>query len=247
MARYILIRETASTNSYLARMATMLPSGTVIYTHHQSAGRGQRGNHWEAEPGKNLTFSLLIKNLGIAPVSQFYISETVSVAIVDFLSQYANGFSIKWPNDIYHGDRKICGILIEHSLCGNNINHSIIGVGININQTEFLSDAPNPISLKQITGQEVQLDEALHDVCSRIERSVLALGNTTCNFNELHDRYKSLLYRHDGKLHNFEHPSGKPFRAKIIDVNPTGTLVLQHEDNTIHNYAFKEVAFLNKD
>ena len=243
MARYINIHETASTNTYLARMATMLPSGTVIYTHHQSAGRGQRGNSWEAEPGKNLTFSMLVKNPLVAPAAQFCISEAVSLAIVDFLSQYATGFSVKWPNDIYHGDRKVCGILIEHSLCGNVINHTIIGVGINVNQHEFHSDAPNPVSLAQIIGRDIQLEEALRDVCSRIEACVASLGDIEAT-TSLHGRYLQSLYRRDGKLHDFILPSGERFRATIDDVQPTGTLILGHENGTVRGYAFKEVAFV---
>lgn len=242
MARYINIRETASTNTYLARMAAMLPSGTVIYTHHQSAGRGQRGNSWEAEPGKNLTFSLLMKNPAVAPAAQFYISEAVSLAIVYFLSQYVPDITVKWPNDIYYRDSKICGILIEHSLCGNSINHTIAGIGININQTEFLSDAPNPISLKLITGNDVGLDGALRDVCSRIEQGIASLGS--CDLTALHSRYLSVLYRNDGQLHEFASPSGERFRAKIADVLPTGMLVLEHEDGATWQYAFKEVSFV---
>ena len=243
MARYINIHETASTNTYLARMATMLPSGTVIYTHHQSAGRGQRGNSWEAEPGKNLTFSMLVKNPLVAPAAQFCISEAVSLAIVEFLSQYATGFTIKWPNDIYHGDSKVCGILIEHSLCGNAIKHTIIGVGINVNQHEFHSDAPNPVSLWQIIGKEVPLEEALRDVCTRIENAVASLADAA-SLAALHSRYLQSLYRRDGKLHDFTLPSGERFRASIADVRPTGMLMLDHEDGTSHAYAFKEVAFV---
>ena len=242
MARYINIHETASTNTYLARMATMLPSGTVIYTNNQSAGRGQRGNSWEAEPGKNLTFSMLVKNPSVAPSAQFYIIEAVSLAIVDFLSQYASGVTIKWPNDIYHGHRKICGILIEHSLCGNSINHTIIGVWININQTCFRSDAPNPVSLAQITGSEIDLDEAMRDVCGRIEMAVSALvsGDKVA----LHKRYMSALYMNDGDAHEFLLPSGERLMARIAGVEPTGPLVLRHDDGSEHSYAFKEIAFV---
>lgn len=243
MARYINIRETASTNTYLARMASMLPSGTVIYTHNQSAGRGQRGNSWEAEPGKNLTFSMLVKNPAVVPAAQFCISEAVSLGIVDFLSQYADGFSIKWPNDIYHGDRKICGILIEHSLCGNSIRHTIVGAGININQDEFRSDAPNPVSLKQITGKELDLEVAMRDVCTRIENEISALAGG--DISVLHSRYLAALYRHDGRQYEFALPSGEHFRARIADVvASTGTLTLEHSDGTMHDYAFKEVSFV---
>ena len=159
------------------------------------------------------------------------------MAIVDFLSQYSTGFSIKWPNDIYHGDRKICGILIEHSLCGNSIRHTIIGAGININQDVFLSDAPNPVSLKQIIGCETDLDSALRDVCSRIEAQVAALG-TADGATRLHSRYLATLYRHDGCMHEFALPGGGHFMARIAGVVPA------HADGSCHDYAFKEVQFV---
>ena len=106
MPRYILLHETSSTNSYLSRMASILPSGTVIYTNSQTSGRGQRGNSWEAEPGKNLTFSMLVKQPAVVPSKQFRISEAVSLAVVEWLSQYSDGFSVKWPNDIITMTRK---------------------------------------------------------------------------------------------------------------------------------------------
>ena len=170
MPRYILVHSTASTNSYLSKMAMMLPGGTVIHTPEQTAGRGQKGNTWESETGKNVIFSMLLKKPMVPIVNQFYISEAVSVAIVEVLSQYMDGFSIKWPNDIYHDDRKVCGILIEHSIMGSSINHSILGVGINVNQVEFKSDAPNPVSLAQLLDRDVDVDDVLHRVCEAMEK-----------------------------------------------------------------------------
>lgn len=244
MPRYILLKETASTNTYLMRMANILPSGTVIYTNSQSAGRGQRGNSWEAEPGKNLTFSMLIKDAAVHPAEQFFISEGVSLAIVEFLSRYTDGISIKWPNDIYYNDKKICGILIEHTLQGSAIKNTIIGVGLNINQTKFISDAPNPVSLAQIIDKETSLDEALHTVCELIESLTDFRSFDERKFADMHSLYLSKLYRNDGCKHTFALPSGEQIEAYIHDVEPDGTLCLIDDNHSISRFAFKEIAFV---
>lgn len=245
MPKYILVHSTESTNSYLSKMAMLLPSGTVIHTPEQTAGRGQRGNSWESETGKNALFSVLLKKPAVPVVSQFYISEAVALAVVTVLSRYADGFTIKWPNDIYYGDRKVCGMLIEHSIMGASINHSILGVGINVNQTEFKSDAPNPMSLAQIMGREISVDEVLRSVCEEIERRCKFENYSDADFSELHDEFLSKLYRRDGKYHDFSLPTGEVFAAKIADVKPTGMLVLEKQADDVQQwFAFKEVAFV---
>lgn len=244
MPRYILVHETASTNTYMARMAAMLPSNTVIYTPKQTAGRGQRGNSWECEPDKNLAFSMLLKSPDIAPNRQFFISEAVSLAIIDTLNDVANGFCIKWPNDIYHGNGKVAGILIEHTLTTKAISQTIIGVGLNVNQTTWLSDAPNPLSIKQITGEDSNLTDLLHDICSRIESYCQFAGYSPQQFTDLHSRYLKNLYRADSKPHTFAMPDGTLFEATIHDVKPDGTLCLQMSDGEIRQFAFKQVAFV---
>ena len=113
----------------------------MVTAYRQTAGQGQRGNSWEAEPGKNLTFSILYRPAGLPPMAQFAMSEAVALAVVDFLGVHGLEAKVKWPNDIYVGDRKICGILIRHSITATCVDYSVIGVGINANQTEFLSDA----------------------------------------------------------------------------------------------------------
>ena len=246
MARYIHINEVASTNTTMAATAAMLPSGTVIYTDRQTAGRGQKGNSWESEPGKNLTFSLLLKGLAVAPREQFVISEAVSVAMVDVLSRYATGFAVKWPNDIYHHDRKLAGVLIESSLAEGIIAHTIVGVGLNVNQTRFVSDAPNPVSLAQITGAEHDLEPLLHDVCARMEELCGRLGDPAFR-TQLHSRYRALLYRNDGADHPYALPAGEVFMARVVDVAPDGLLTLRHTDGDLHNYAFKEVKHIIND
>ena len=238
MINYIGLEEAKSTNTCLLEHAPSLPDRTVVYTYRQTAGRGQKGNSWESEPGMNLAFSLLLKLPPVEVRKQFYISEAVSVAICDFLSQFADGFKVKWPNDIYHHDSKICGILIENSLEGKQIAHSVIGVGININQTRFVSDAPNPVSLKQITGNGYDLDQLLHDVCQRMSDLCLLEPDT---LDALHNRYMRSLYRNDGHFYPWQLPDGTIIEAAIDHVAPDGMLTLRHADGSLHSYAFKEV------
>ncbi|MDE5982764.1 MAG: biotin--[acetyl-CoA-carboxylase] ligase, partial [Duncaniella sp.] len=133
----ITLPEAGSTNTELAAIAAESPHGTVVTTRCQTAGRGQRGNTWEAAPGRNITMSVLLKPETILAREQFAVSEAVSLAIVTVLRRHLPAeahVAIKWPNDIYVNDLKICGILIENSLIGNRIGHSIAGIGININQ-----------------------------------------------------------------------------------------------------------------
>lgn len=240
-ASYILLKEVNSTNQFLSQMAATLPSGTVVYTHNQLIGRGQRGNAWESAPGENITMSALIKGCNIPAKDQFYISEAVSIAILEVLKRYDEDFKIKWPNDIYHKDKKICGILIENSLCGTEIQHSIIGVGLNVNQNNFLSDAPNPISLSQITDTRHDVEALIREVGNNIilRCAQLSLSNVA----DLHEEYKQDLYRADGEFHSFTLPDGVKLSAKIDDVMPSGRLILSDIDNLKTDYAFKEVTF----
>lgn len=244
MPRYILVRETASTNSYMARMASMLPSATVIHTPIQSAGRGQRGNTWESEDGKNAIFSFLLKQPAVAADKQFYISEAASLAVIDALKSYADGFTIKWPNDIYYHDKKIAGMLIENSLMGDGINHSIIGIGVNVNQMQFLSDAPNPVSLAQIIGSETETEKILHEICQNIERRTDFVSMSVDDFEAMHTEYIENLYRADGGYHDFSLPDGERFTAKIVGVAPDGVLTLEREDGTVASFYFKEVSYI---
>ena len=154
---FIHLNETHSTNSYLRELIMRekeQPEGTVVITDYQTAGRGQKGNSWESERGKNLTFSILLHPNHIPPGKQFILSQLISIAIVGVLKKYDRHFTIKWPNDIYWKEKKIAGMLIEVDLTGSSLSNAIIGIGININQRHFKSDAPNPVSLTQITGKE---------------------------------------------------------------------------------------------
>ncbi len=237
----IRLDEVASTNTYLDRLDNDAPQpeGCVVTTRSQSAGRGQRGNSWESEPGKNLTFSYLLRPVGVKPQEQFLLSQAVSLAVVDVLSRYAEGFSVKWPNDIYYHDRKIAGILIEHTLSGEEITRTIVGIGLNVNQTVFRSDAPNPVSLTQITGDTYDLDSLLEAL---LDATVRRYRMCDVQRDGLRVDYMKRLYRKTG-FYRYSDKAGI-FEAVVEDVLPDGRLVLRHRNDKIREYAFKEVSFL---
>lgn len=239
----ITLDEVNSTSTWLREQMPDAPHGTVVSAYNQTAGRGQRGNSWEAEPGCNLTFSILLQPRGITAATQFAISEAIATAIVDTLIPHVpqpENLAIKWPNDIYYGDRKICGMLIENSIVGTNINRSIAGIGININQQEFRSNAPNPVSLWQITGKNHDLTTILHDVVQNILTNIdrLALSSERDTISR---QYRQQLWRRTGS-HPYRLPDGTTFNAMISRVAPDGMLTLTREDGTQSTYAFKEVA-----
>ena len=230
--KIVHIDETDSTNRWLKDHG----EGTmVVATDYQTAGKGCGSNAWESERGKNLTFSMLIHPDGIAAREQFRITEVVSVALCRTLQPYIyNKVEIKWPNDIYVGDRKLCGILIENRLQGNVIVDCIIGIGLNVNQRVFLSDAPNPVSMYQLTGQETDREALLADFLQTFDQELQNKANGS--------EYRELLYR-KGKDGLYEDKTGR-FVARLADVLPDGRLLLVDEEGKEHTYAFKEVTFI---
>lgn len=228
-----------STNTRLAEIAPTLAADTVVVAREQTAGRGQRGNSWEAAPGLNLTCSILMFNRhGLKAARQFALSEAVSLGIVDTLRHFLGGdhsVAVKWPNDIYSGDKKICGILIENAISGSEISRSIIGVGVNVNQREFVSGAPNPVSIFNLLGHETPVDEVLEVMIENIYRRV------DMSLDDLHAEYCRNLWR---KCRNsyIDVASGVRFSASIADVLPDGTLCLLDDSGNERRYLFKEVA-----
>lgn len=238
----IKVENTASTNSALAAMGDSATNGTVITTHTQSAGRGQRGNSWESEPGKNITLSILWRPENVSAPEQFVLSEAVALAVADVVDTVSPiPAKVKWPNDIYVRDSKICGILIENSLDGKRIARCVSGVGLNVNQTEFLSDAPNPVSLAMITGN-IHDRDAIEEKLIRQLRLRLAQADDIENRSQLHSEYTSRLWRREG-FYLWILPANptNPFTARIADVALTGHLTLETPDGQRTVYAFKEV------
>ncbi|MDR0845145.1 MAG: biotin--[acetyl-CoA-carboxylase] ligase [Tannerella sp.] len=241
MPQLIHLHETASTNRYLQKWAdTGEPeSESVVITDFQTAGRGQPGNQWESESGKNLTFSTLLYPVHFTAQQPFLITELAALSVKYTLDHYVPDITIKWPNDIYWKDKKICGILIENEITGNFITRSIIGIGMNLNQQTFHSGAPNPVSLTQITGRSCDRMEALdrwrsifHPLYQQLES-----GET----EQFHQNYMSALYRREG-FHAYQDAEGR-FEARIHHIELSGHLTLERRNGALSRYAFKEVQF----
>lgn len=237
----IFLPETTSTNTYLAGLCDRIPQPelTCIYSSYQTSGRGQRGNSWESEPGANLLFSFVTYPTFLEAGRQFLLSQITALALTNVLSDYTEDISIKWPNDIYWKDKKICGTLIENDLTGTSISRSISGTGVNLNQKRFLSDAPNPVSLTQITGQTYSPADILRQIMQRISwyYRLLQDGHDA----EIAQRYKQALYRKEG-LYAYRDQEGS-FLARILDIEPSGRLVLEDSNGKCRKYLFKEVVF----
>ena len=236
------ILEIGSTNNYAAeQLLTNRPQeGTVFVANSQVDGRGQTSNKWESEPNTNLTFSIVLYPDFLEISNQFEISKTVSLGITDFLNERVGQVSIKWPNDIYLGNGKIAGILIENSVRINKISTCIIGIGININQKIFRGDAPNPVSLSQITGFEYNLEDTLTGLCQQIDSRFQQLING--GFKEIDIDYAEMLYK-SGIWSTYRDDVGI-FRGRILGVDRYGRLKIETEGGTFRKYQFKEVVFL---
>lgn len=241
------IEETDSTNRWMKENGE---GDLVVVADYQTAGKGCGSNSWEAERGKNLLFSVLIHPKSMQAKSQFIITQVVSVALCKTLEGMRpplappaqegetkggnTDISIKWPNDIYVGDKKICGVLIENRLQGRMIKDSIIGIGLNVNQEVFVSDAPNPVSIKQLTGKDTDREELL--------AAFLRQLNETAKSTTIITDYKARLYRRQGK-HRFM-TNNTVFEASIVDVIDDGRLMLEDEKGVAHLFRFKEVSFI---
>ena len=215
--------------------------GDVVWADFQTAGRGQRGHEWYSRKGENLTFSVVLEPLFVPIAEQFSVSEVVALSLVDMLAEYGIEAKIKWTNDIYVGDKKLVGILIEHSLSSATLRRTIVGIGINVNQKEFDSALPNPVSMTQLLGREFELEEVLNCFLSHLQRNYALLREGAKA--ALHERYNSLLYRKN-EYHTYALPSGEKFSAKIVGTAPSGALCLENECGDRKDYLFKEVEFV---
>ncbi len=244
----ISLAQTDSTNQYLNELCHKSPYPleelTTVCAEYQTAGKGQRGNSWEAEKGKNLLFSFVLYPTFMEAGQQFILSQIISLAIKETLDKIVEDICIKWPNDIYWKEKKICGILIENDLQERYIGRSIIGVGLNVNQEQFQSDAPNPISLKQITGQEHDRDKLLSDILIRVYEYYHRLQTEAPPIfrTYISAHYTEALFRHNG-WHLYTN-GYDTFLARIICVEPDGHLVLEDEKKNLHRYLFKEVQYV---
>jgi BirA family biotin operon repressor/biotin-[acetyl-CoA-carboxylase] ligase len=217
--------------------------GDIIWAESQSAGRGQRGHSWQSAQGQNLTFSVVLQPVFLPAAEQFSLLQVVALAMVDALAEWNIEAKIKWTNDIYVGDRKVVGILMEHKLQGNTLSRSIAGIGINVNQTEFDAALPNPTSMRLISGKEFDRKQVLESIIRHIMHryDMLRQGMTERLRNDYH---RSLYKLNEPQL--FALPDGSRFVGEIRDVEPQGALKIVTQQGEERKFLFKEVEFVLK-
>lgn len=244
------IDQCHSTNSLLLERRTE----GVLWTDYQTAGRGQAGNGWESEKGKNILLSVGVANPPVAVDQQWRMSMLFSLVVWETIAALTDEtkLTVKWPNDIYYDDRKLAGILIEHCLKGQKIAYSVLGIGLNVNQQEWKGTAPNPVSLLQITGQEWDREKIVEDLWQRWQAGLPLLQDEP----KLKALYMAHLYRRKGLFPFVEREvnttptmnasSGTEgqFMASIEDVSPTGELILRDDRGTIRKYHFKQIRYV---
>jgi BirA family biotin operon repressor/biotin-[acetyl-CoA-carboxylase] ligase len=245
----IYLSKVNSTNSYALQQIenNALNHGDVIFTPNQESGKGQADNTWESEPGSNLQASIILTPKMIDAAEQFVLTQLISLAIIDLIKSYLPSkklkqeLKIKWPNDIYVGDKKIAGILFQNFIKGNKIEYSIVGIGINVNQTNFFSSAPNPISIihktNKLTDIDILLKQLLNNIGSNYEK--LSIKGY---FAELKTKYINNMYRFNIWA-NYSDIEGD-FRGKIIDFDEYGRLIVLQESGAEKLYMFKEIKFI---
>jgi BirA family biotin operon repressor/biotin-[acetyl-CoA-carboxylase] ligase len=238
----LFFKDLPSTNIHAANLLKKNnpQEGTIVYTNYQSAGKGYSGNKWESEDGKNLLLSIILYPSFIKPEDQFHISMVISLGVCDFLMRFIPECSIKWPNDIWVNNDKIAGLLIESSLTGKQIEFTVAGLGLNINQQRFLSDAPNPVSLNQLTGVIYDLPSSLEKLVSDLDKRYKQLIGG--NYGQIKKEYVSKLYRLN-RWHEFRDKNGL-YTGRILTVGDYGRLIIEKQNGKISEYSFKETEFI---
>ena len=240
------IPKTDSTNLLLKRIIeykyqnnSQLPEMFAIYADEQTSGRGLEKNKWESEAGQNLLCSIYFRP-PISPNRQFAFNQCFALAVYMTVSEYADNVYIKWPNDIYVGNRKIAGILIEHKLIGEKIAYTVAGVGINVNQDNFSENIPNPVSLTNITAQNYYISQILDNLlkyCAYFYQKLL-----DGKFVEINSEYLSHLYKL-GEISTFR-IFGKIQNAKIVGVNTYGQLLVENSEHNLLTCNLKEISLV---
>lgn len=234
-----------STNNEARKLLQDACHTTVIAAVEQTAGRGQRGNVWKSGAGMNLTFSILMKagvdGFPALPADcQFVISEAVTLGICSFLKKEGIDTRIKWPNDIYADDRKICGMLIENTLSGTLLRSCIAGIGLNVNQTCFPEDLPNPVSMSAITGRTYDLAASLESLAGEIMHYISMMESAP---ESLREKYLDSMYRINARHRYTDLRSGKEFTGIIRGISGDARLVVELEDGSTDSFAFKEISY----
>ena len=263
----MFIAETNSTNDLLRQAAAdwehadaVLRAEPLPYlrTDYQTAGRGQAGNSWHSRRGQNVLLSVLLRRPPVSATDSFRLSMWVSLGVAGVLKELCPdpaALTVKWPNDIYAGDRKIAGLLIENTLDGSRIDSSIIGIGLNLNQTDWPDELPNPVSLKQLSGQTYSPEDIAQRIVASLHDSLPLLTAP----DELRQRYTATLYRRNGWwpyverevslsptviVRACEPKTDTAFEAIFSGIGDRGELVLTNRNGQKRMYHFKQIQYL---
>jgi BirA family transcriptional regulator, biotin operon repressor / biotin---[acetyl-CoA-carboxylase] ligase len=238
----VFMPECHSTNSFALDRCQQVPQpadGTIIITDNQFAGRGQRGSTWSAAPGTNLTFSIILKPGFLAIADQFLLNVCSALAVADFLEdQGCRDVTVKWPNDVYIGAKKVCGILVESQIRGNHLLWSVIGIGLNINQANFGTTSATSLSLE--SGKSYKLDDCLSKLVTYVEARYLQARQTIKD--KMVGEYESRLYWVNA-LHQFESPERGLFEGWIVGIDALGRLRISIDEEET-SFGMKELVFI---
>ncbi len=240
------LKSIDSTNRYMRDEADALwlqagdATAIVVTTDSQTAGRGQRENIWHSAPNCNLLMSILVKPKSLNVKEQFYLSQAVALAVKRALTEFGIETKLKWPNDIYVGNRKLCGILVELDCLGQNIGQAIIGIGLNVNQTKFQKMDKTPVSMRMISKQDFSLDKVRCSLLSSFSEYYAMLS--VARYKAISNEYLDSLSGY-GSVMTYRDKSGC-FQATIKNVAASGHIVLQRIDGQESIYAFKEVEMI---
>ena len=237
------LEEADSTNNVLLRHVGDYDNLSVVAAVNQTAGRGQRGNRWVSAPGDNLTFSLLLKPHCFPAREVMAITCLATLAVRETLREEGVPAVIKWPNDLYVGKRKICGMLVENGLEGGDIAWSVVGIGINLNQTAFPGEVLNPTSLKRLTGQSYELVPFLEKICNHLERRLPELDSQEGR-NGLREAYEEDLFQKDSPASYRELATGEEFTGFIRGITPEGLLRIEKAGGPEQTFGFKEISYI---
>lgn len=237
-----------STNSEARRQLPVNAKMSVYAAKFQTAGRGQRGNKWSSAAGQNLTFSVLLNFAhpqmpDLAVRDQFLLSIVASLSVSDLLRKLNIRNSIKWPNDIYIGRRKVCGMLIENIVGNAGLEHSIIGIGLNLNQTEFPPELVNPTSVLVSSGLKTVPEDVLDDFLDIFSGYMSYLSDIE-GTNEIRNKYVSRLFGLGVSREYHDCLRNIDFTGTIKGISEEGLLLMEMPDKTVTNYSFKEVSYI---
>jgi BirA family biotin operon repressor/biotin-[acetyl-CoA-carboxylase] ligase len=238
----ITLESVPSTNDYLKELSAKQkkPEGFAVFSKTQTKGKGQKENRWETEKGKNIALSMLFYPEFLPINRSFLLSEAIALGVKDAIEEESLQIEIKFPNDIYHKNQKLGGILMENEIIGTKITSTIAGIGLNVNQETFPKYIPNPISLKQILNREITVETLLEKLISQIKQrySLLKNGNTAKIIRDYHDA----LYRKSG-IFQYQDKNSR-FKAETVKVSDNGILYLKTTEKEERKYACKEIKFL---